>query len=333
MRVRSARTIAAPPEPAFRVGAALPGWVRRPSADHYQPRRLDYGACVTETNVPEAFVPPLLDAGSQGAGEAAASEIPLPADLGAGLDPTLRVSLHQMLLTAPGQLRTVYRAMVQHPGAGPTELLPHTDCANAGVVGNRRVIVLAIMNGTEPTSASVARQAGSTVGTLLKQSTDADVKAYLLAIRAMLDAKAVDAQAVEAEDQQLQSDSATLESALRQASGVYVYTYPHYWKYPYDPDTDRRLLKVGRTTNQAWGRVLNQARQTGMPEDPLLLRVFETDDPNATERAFHMLLDAAQHHRSTGTAVGQEWFSSTLEFCDAVATVLKLVIHKGAAEE
>lgn len=69
-----------------------------------------------------------------------------------------------------------------------------------------------------------------------------------------------------------------------------------------------------------------------MPEDPLLLRVYKADDPTAAEKSFHTLLDAAEHHRSVGTAVGTEWFVTTVEFCDAVAAALKLTVFKGSTD-
>jgi len=54
--------------------------------------------------------------------------------------------------------------------------------------------------------------------------------------------------------------------------------------------------------------------------------------PTATEKIFHMLLDAAEHHRTVGTAVGKEWFITTVDYCDAVATALKLEVLKGNPE-
>jgi hypothetical protein len=254
---------------------------------------------------------------------------PVPEHLGNDLAPELREKLHTLLLHGWLQLSDVYRAMVSLPGAGPTELLPLTACANSGVVGNRRVVVFAIMNGIEPTSASVARQAASTVRSMYKASKDEAVVTHLAHVLAALEATSTSTQAVELETEQLESNSAELADALKQAEGVYVYTYPHYWRHPYVPDSERRLLKVGRTTQKAWNRVVNQARQTGMPEDPLLLRVYKTDDPTAAEKDFHMLLDAAEHQRSVGTAVGKEWFVTTVEYCDAVATALKLTVLKG----
>jgi len=256
----------------------------------------------------------------------------VPAHLGKDLAPELREKLHKLLLHGWGQLSDVYRAMVTLPGAGPTELLPLTACANSGVVGKRRVIVFAIMDGIELRSPSVARQAASTVRSMYKAAKDDAVATRLAHVLAALEVTTTSTQAVEEETEQLESESAVLADALKQAAGVYVYTYPHYWRHPYVPDSERRLLKVGRTTNQAWSRVLNQARQTGMPEDPLLLRVYKTDDPMAAEKDFHMLLDAAEHQRSVGAAVGKEWFVTTVEYCDAVATALKLTVLEGRTD-
>lgn len=257
----------------------------------------------------------------------------LPAEFGTKLGEELRQKLHQRLLHASGQLGSVYRAMVVHPGAGPTQLLEHTDAANSGAVANRKVVVDAIFDGYEPTGPTVALQAASTVSSLLKAETDDQVKLHLTDVLARLRTRAGNEQAVEAESAQLTAQSAELATALEKASGVYVYTYPHYYRHPYIADTERRMLKVGRTADKAWDRVISQARQTGMPEDPLLLRVYETAEPISVEKTYHMLLDAAGHDRSVGTAVGKEWFVTTLEFCDAIASVLQLQVLKGSTTE
>lgn len=261
---------------------------------------------MSDTDSPNPIFPgaaehPAVGIVEQDGAEVVEEDPPAPSHLGNGLPTDLRQKLHDLLLNGWGQLSDVYRAMVvTRPAAGPTELLPLTNCANAGVVGNRRVVVLAILDGVELTSASVARQAASTVRSMFKAAKDPAVGTHLARVLTTLEAAATSSHAVEQETEQLESDSAVLAGALKQASGVYVYTYPHYWRHPYVADSERRLLKVGRTTDKAWTRVVTQARQTGMPEDPLLLRVYKADDPTAAESAFHMLLDAAEHHRSVG---------------------------------
>ncbi|MCI2237078.1 GIY-YIG nuclease family protein [Paenibacillus sp. TRM 82003] len=260
-------------------------------------------------------------------------ELAVPPHLGKDLDPVLKKQLHHLLLDRSSQLGSVYRAMVEHPGAGPTELLPFTTCANTGVVGNRRVIVYAVLDGTTPDAPSVALQAARTVRTLIKRSIDPQVIAHLEAVLTRLVDRAGSEEAVEAENVQLATESAKLQQDLQTAAGVYVYTYPHYWRHPYIADTERRLLKIGRTKNQAWNRVLSQARRTGMPEDPVLLRVYKTGDPTTAERHFHALLDAAEHQRTAGIAVGTEWFVTTIDFCDAIAGALGYEVLKGSVDE
>ncbi len=100
-------------------------------------------------------------------------DAPLSPQFGTSLDAGLRQKLHQRLLNASGQLSSVYRAMLKYPGAGPTQLLEHTDAANAGAVGNRKVIVEAIFEGHEPKGPTVALQAARTVSKLLRMETDA----------------------------------------------------------------------------------------------------------------------------------------------------------------
>jgi hypothetical protein len=258
------------------------------------------------------------------------SETAVPSHLGDLQDEDLVQKLHSLLFSNSGQLGSVYRAMVDAPDAGPTELLPKTTCANSGAVGNRRAVVNAVMKDVQPRAQSVASQAAGSVRTLLKATNDEQVSDWLNGVLARLEERADSEEAVAEEAKELKENSSELAETMRTASGVYVYTYPHYWRYPFIPGTQRRLLKVGRTSNNAWARVLSQARQTGMPEDPLLLRVYKAVNSIEAEWSFHRLLDAAEHERSFGAAVGKEWFSTTLEYCDAIATVLKFEVLKGS---
>ncbi|MCD2186621.1 GIY-YIG nuclease family protein [Actinomycetospora soli] len=260
-------------------------------------------------------------------------ETTIPCHFGASQSVELLQKLHVLLWSTPGQLGSVYRAMAKLPDAGPSELLAHTTCANSGAVGNRRAVVNAVINDVQPRAQSVASQAAGSVRTLLKSTNDKQVSEWLNAVLFQLEQKAGSEEAVAEEVKELEENSSELAETLHSASGVYVYTYPHYWRHPYIPGTQRRLLKVGRTNNTAWSRILTQARQTGMPEDPLLLRVYKTPSVEEAEKSFHHLLDAAEHERSFGAAVGKEWFSTTLEYCDAIASVLKLEIVKGSKSD
>ena len=109
------------------------------------------------------------------------------------------------------------------------------------------------------------------------------------------------------------------ESPLNSA-GVYVYSYPRYM-----PESgskrDTGLYKIGASGNVA-DRVSQQRRQTEVPEDLVLVRVFYDEDPFGLERKFHSILTAANMHQKT-TQGGAEWFSCNLATIDAIAEALK----------
>ncbi len=126
--------------------------------------------------------------------------------------------------------------------------------------------------------------------------------------------------AQEEEEQQLQSKGDELEAALS-LGGVYVYTFPQYWRSPTVSGTRRTLLKIGMST-----RIGEQARGTVMPGEPLILRVYQSasSEPRDLERTFHRLLNAADHTRENNNAGGREWFETSVEFLDTIPTVLGL---------
>jgi len=255
----------------------------------------------------------------------------VPGGLGDGLPDSLRADLHELLLRAGGQLQSTYEARLAHPDAqAPKALLPYTECSTAGAVSARLAVINAVFNRQMPGGPSTARQTGSAVRGLLKLGPNDEVRAYLNIVLVALDELAGDANAALREEAEIEARSAQLESEaekkLRNASGVYIYTYPHYWKHPYVPGTERRLLKVGKTDGAAFTRIRAQARQAGAPEEPLLLRVYVAPEPGASERSFYRLLDAAEHARNEGATAGREWFSTTLEFCDEIAAALRLEV-------
>jgi hypothetical protein len=255
----------------------------------------------------------------------------VPHGLGDGLPDSLRADLHELLLRAGGQLQSTYEARMAHPDLpAPKALLPYTDCSTAGSVSSRLAVINAVFNRQMPGGPSIARQTAASVRALLKLGPNDEVRAYLNIVLVALDELAGDANAALREEAEIEARSAQLESEaekkLRNTAGVYVYTYPHYWKHPYVPGTERRLLKVGKTDGAAFTRIRAQARQAGAPEEPLLLRVYVAPEPGMSERSFHRLLDAAEHSRNEGATAGREWFSTTLEFCDEIAAALRLEV-------
>jgi T5orf172 domain len=123
------------------------------------------------------------------------------------------------------------------------------------------------------------------------------------------------------------------QSSLAHAKGsIYVYSLPHYLRYRVHEDSGRTFLKVGRTKNDPSKRIDEQARQTGLPEDPVMLRTYRDSLPNRElpelEKLFHVLLDAADHERSKGKSAGLEWFVTSVKFTEAVAVAMGLEIQE-----
>lgn len=205
--------------------------------------------------------------------------------------------------------------------------------ANTGHASNMRSTIAALTRGTIPNSPSRAKMAAGSARKLLasnRSTLSFEAKTYLEVLIERLNDVAASPTAQEREIEELEQASHHLEQELESSSGgVYVFTYPHYFQHPYTVDPERFLLKVGMTRTEPFQRVRAQARQTGMPELPVLLRVYRSQDhdPAELERKYHQLLDAADHPRGPA---GKEWFATRLDFLDTIAQVLGLDTILGA---
>ncbi|MFT4864108.1 MAG: hypothetical protein ACI8RE_000284 [Ilumatobacter sp.] len=204
--------------------------------------------------------------------------------------------------------------------------------ANAGAVSNLLSNIAAIRDGTIPKSPSRATLARSAARSFLKQHksrlSDSAVD-HLEQVITKTDEVASDNAAAEKETEELAKKGAELEDLLEEDGGVYVYTYPHYWRHPTAVGTSRTLLKVGYTTKDAGQRGRDQARGTNVPEKPLLLRVYRSAQytPQVLEQKFHRLLKAADHQPSDN-AGNKEWFETSTEYLDTVAQELGVLGHE-----
>jgi hypothetical protein len=144
-----------------------------------------------------------------------------------------------------------------------------------------------------------------------------ELRRDLEATEGQLMLRASDREAQEGEEQAATANTKKVEAA--RVPGIYVYTLPHYWRHKVDPENDQTYLKVGKSATDVFGRV-DQQRTTALPEDPWLLRVYPTEDATAVERKFHVMLDAADHHRAASTKGGREWFLTSLRILDWYAT-------------
>ena len=115
--------------------------------------------------------------------------------------------------------------------------------------------------------------------------------------------------------------------------GIYVYTFPHYMRFPIleaaGAETNpRTFLKVGRSKNMN-GRITGQVR-TYMPEPPLVLRMYEVpeDDLVDVEGRIHEHLKAAGHGRLHTKNTGREWFLTQLQFLDSTTDLMGLELYR-----
>ncbi len=190
-----------------------------------------------------------------------------------------------------------------------------------------RRMVRALLDGDLPTAPTVALAAARRYRTVLKAPTvSAAARSYLQANLDELKRRANDPARLDEEVQR--ASEQTQQAEARNEVGVYVYALPHYIRHPYDQASGRTLLKVGRSDSDVIVRFRSQTRTTALPEEPILLRIYRTDGASAApaEGAFHRLLDAADHDRTTGKSAGREWFLTHTRFLDEIARTLGLRI-------
>ena len=241
---------------------------------------------------------------------------------------TVEQEIDRLLVTTKGQIGLV-AACLQRGITDRSQMVEEGAAANNGAVGNLLLNIRAIRDGEAPPRPSNARLALGAARSFLKQhrfklspATTDHVENVIETLEAVVQSPG----AQEQEEEELQSKSAELEEVLESSGGVYAYTYPHYWRHPTVEGTRRTLLKVGMTTRDAKVRIHEQARGTGIPEQPLVVRVYYGDeDLRVVKRKFHALLTAADHTRPDGAASGgREWFETSVEFLDTIASVLRL---------
>ena len=220
------------------------------------------------------------------------------------------------------------------------EIANKSGAANRGVVYNYQKMITAILEGTMPNSASISRNAARSISRLIKETVSISPATleYLNETRARLIENTESETAVLHDQASLEAQSAALvKVASTIQNGIYVYSFPTYLHFGTVEDQDVYWLKIGSTKNSVWQRIVEQNRQTSMPEDPKLLRIYHKDqmDIDSIEQKFHTTLDRVGHERSAArrTKAGKEWFASTLDAIDAIAELLDLEIEKYEAED
>ena len=219
----------------------------------------------------------------------------------------------------------VHRRLAEFPG--------ETQQAMADALGIRRhmvtwsVAALALLKDPDavPASQTTARCVRAQLSGFLDRHDEALGDEARTIVSDLVDLCRASEAAAAARQQQVAEDAAERGTYV---TGVYVYTLAHYLNHPVAPaeddfSSDRTLLKVGMSSVDAHQRVRRQSN-TGLPEPPMLLRVYACgdDDAQEMERSFHRLLDAFGHGSRRQRGAGKEWFLTSLDALDELADVL-----------
>ncbi len=237
----------------------------------------------------------------------------------------VRAELVAFLQADQSRLGEVFRA--RERGLNATAIAAELQVATSNFVYNYERITDSLLEGRVPTSPTIALQAARRYRAVLKRSgaqLAQRTREYLERNLDELERRAND-QAARVEEVQRAKEQ-TEEAEARNEVGIYVYALPHYLRYPFDPETGRTLIKVGRSDSDVIIRFRQQTRTTALPEEPILLRIYQTGASASVESDFHRLLEAADHHRSVTRAAGREWFVTSTRFLDEVARVLHLPV-------
>jgi hypothetical protein len=234
-----------------------------------------------------------------------------------------RVEIEQYLESDETRLGDVYRGLLR--GLDADAIATETGVSTSNFVWNYSKIISALLEREFPQAPTVALQTARRYRSLLKGGAwSPAARQRLTDDLEALERRAADVEAL-AEETATRRELTVLAEETA-TSGIYVYALPHYLRYPFDPDTGRTLMKVGRSDRDVIQRMREQSRTTALPEEPLLLRIYPTGDldTSQTETRIHKTLRAFDHGRTVARMAGREWFLTTTEALDAVADLLGL---------
>lgn len=238
----------------------------------------------------------------------------------------VRAELAELLEADESRLGQVYRGLQRGLDAGA--IAGELEVGTSNFVWNYERLAKALLDGNLPTAPTVALGAARKFRSILRSSRlSAPAQSYLETNLQELERRANDETARVVEVQRAKEQTQVAEA--RNEIGIYVYALPHYLRYPFEPDSGRTLMKVGRSDSDIIVRFRNQTRTTALPEEPILLRIYRTDGAAAApvESDFHRLLEAADHSRSVARSAGREWFVTSTRFLDEIARVLRLTVE------
>jgi hypothetical protein len=218
----------------------------------------------------------------------------------------------------------------EQDGLTPQEMAEREGTSGTGWVSVYRMLVRVLRDGEVPTAPSMSTTAARRVRRWLKNpNLSPSLRGELEAQVALLTSRAEDPSAVAEETETAVETSKRAEATGR--PGVYVWSLPHYLNYPVDQKRGHTLYKVGHSSVDAYNRV-RDARWVGLPEDPVLRRIYPADASAAAEREFHEALRAADHFQQVNVKAGSEWYLSSLRYLDYIARRMGLDVEEYNAQ-
>ncbi len=248
------------------------------------------------------------------------------------LSETARRELESLVALDEMQIGQMYRLM-QEGVTSLKDFVARGAAGGVGVASTNRMIIRAILDAEIPNSSSISKYAYRAINRIRSNSDGLSVELndYLDELQAQLDMRYRSTEAVARDVEKLVESSDKLADRVQDIkNAVYVYSFPTYLHYGTIEDPEYKWFKIGSTENAVWQRVVDQSRQTSMPEDPVLVRVYASDALTSMEieKKFHRTLERVGHERSSAsrTRAGKEWFATTEEALDALAELMNLSV-------
>ena len=225
-------------------------------------------------------------------------------------------------------------------GKAPQEIAEELGVPTSGFVYSYRRIIASLVNGEVPAKPTSAKQVASALRGFARRHEEGLSEHTIERLQGLAercDRVANDPLAIAEEDS---VDRQRTQDVEKQGTpGIYVYTYPHYWRHPVLATAthdgtgaerrERTYFKVGVSGRDVAERIENQMRGTAVPEEPVLFRIYTASELHESlpEKRFHKHLRAADHGRNVSRAHGREWFLTHLDFLDDTADLLGLSKH------
>jgi hypothetical protein len=244
-----------------------------------------------------------------------------------GPTPSVRAELIEILRNDSGLHGEIWRST--EAGLSDEEIQKARGANYPNFIWNYRRYTRALLEGDLPKGATLLNETAVLFRRInrLAHLTN-DCKRYLEGGLHEIALKVGNRETQAQEEQSVLTQTITLEK--KSSPGIYVYSLMHYLRFPYDQGTGRTLMKVGRSDRDVIKRFREQIRTTALPEEPVLLRIYENSSETTgladLEKRFHSLLEAADHDRSAARTGGTEWFLTSLKFLDEIGSTLNLKI-------